>query len=417
MTSIAFLLGACLLVAMSPAPTGALAQSASDTPVTSAHALATFDQVWTLVRDKFYDSHLKGVDWNAVGAKYRTEAGATHSQEELAALINRMLHELPASHLGYYTPADTAYYDLITILSSHPRALEGSLPAGVISYPGIGIFTRSIEGKTFITGVLDGFAASRAGLLVGDEIIDVDGGPFAPVESFRGKIGKETSIGIRRTRDGPIQHVAVMVQKIVPRSAYLQAMATSARVIASDGSSIGYVRVWTLYEKEYEAALRVIFFRGVLSKADALVVDIRDGWGGGTPDVLQYFGHDMPLVRSMSRSLVRQVANPRWRSPVALLVNQGTRSMKEIIAYGFQKYGYGDLIGTRTAGAVLGAHGFLLDDGLLLLPAFDIETDGQTLEGRGVTPTIEVPFDIRYADGHDPQLDRAVADLVEKLRQ
>jgi hypothetical protein len=36
---------------------------------------------------------------------------------------------------------------------------------------------------------------------------------------------------------------------------------------------------------------------------------------------------------------------------------------------------------------------------------------------RGVAPTTEVPFDIRYAEGRDPQLDRAVAALVEKLRR
>src|SRR5882672_10598465 len=90
--SIAFLLGACLLTTMPLAPTGALAQAAADPPLASAHALATLDRVWTLVRDKFYDSRLKGVDWNAVGAKYREEVGAAHSPEELAALINRMLH-------------------------------------------------------------------------------------------------------------------------------------------------------------------------------------------------------------------------------------------------------------------------------------------------------------------------------------
>lgn len=91
--------------------------------------------------------------------------------------------------------------------------------------------------------------------------------------------------------------------------------------------------------------------------------------------------------------------------------------MKEIFAYGFQKYGYGDLVGERTAGAVLGARGVLLEGGLLILPMFSIQTDGETLEGRGVAPTIEVPFDVRYAEGRDPQLDRAVEALAEKLRR
>jgi carboxyl-terminal processing protease len=43
-----------------------------------------------------------------------------------------------------------------------------------------------------------------------------------------------------------------------------------------------------------------------------------------------------------------------------------------------------------------------------LLAVEDVLVDGQRLEGVGVTPTIEVPFDSRYAAGGDPQLDRAV---------
>ena len=34
-------------------------------------------------------------------------------------------------------------------------------------------------------------------------------------------------------------------------------------------------------------------------------------------------------------------------------------------------------------------------------------------EGVGVAPSIEVPFDLRYAAGKDPQLDRAIAVLAD----
>ena len=45
-----------------------------------------------------------------------------------------------------------------------------------------------------------------------------------------------------------------------------------------------------------------------------------------------------------------------------------------------------------------------------------VAVDGERLEGKGVAPTIEVPFDIRYAAGRDPQLDRAVEVLSEGMR-
>ena len=322
LTSIALALGVCLPAALCLAPTVASAESAADPPVTAAHARAALDEVWALVRDRFYDPDLKGVDWDAVGATYREQAATADSQEKLAVLINRMLHELPTSHLGYYTPADTAYYDLIAILSSNANALEGGPAPSDVSYPGVGIFTRSIDGKTFITGVLAGFAAERAGLLVGDEIIDVDGGPFAPVASFQGKIDKETSVAIRRTRDGPIQRIIVVPETIVPSDAYREAMEASAKVIDAAGLSIGYVRGWTLYDKDYVNALLAILLRGSLSNADALILDMRDGWGGGNPDFLQYFDRHLPLIQLTDRSGTPRIGNTRWRAPVVLLVNR-----------------------------------------------------------------------------------------------
>ena len=98
---------------------------------------------------------------------------------------------------------------------------------------------------------------------------------------------------------------------------------------------------------------------------------------------------------------------------MALLVNSGSRSGKEVLAYGFKKNGYGQVIGERTAGALLAATAFMLSDGsLLMLAVEDVSIEGERLEGKGVTPTIEVPFDIRYAAGKDPQLEKAIEFLA-----
>ena len=92
-----------------------------------------------------------------------------------------------------------------------------------------------------------------------------------------------------------------------------------------------------------------------------------------------------------------------------MLVNGGTRSGKEILAYGFKEYGVGEVIGNHTAGAVLAGRAYLLSDGSLVLVAVaDVLVDGRRLEGVGVMPTISVAFQLPYAQGQDPQLDRAV---------
>jgi carboxyl-terminal processing protease len=86
-----------------------------------------------------------------------------------------------------------------------------------------------------------------------------------------------------------------------------------------------------------------------------------------------------------------RIEDVKWRKPVVMLINHGTRSGKEVLAYGFKQYHLGEIIGTQTAGAVLAASAFLMDNGdLLLLAVADVTIDGQRLEGVGVW-VCEVP--------------------------
>ena len=82
-----------------------------------------------------------------------------------------MLSELHASHMLHATTAEPAYYQLADIFSWGLRNdLPRYFPDGKISYPGIGIFTRDVDGKTFVSGVLAGLPGDKGGLKVGDEI-------------------------------------------------------------------------------------------------------------------------------------------------------------------------------------------------------------------------------------------------------
>ena len=139
------------------------------------------------MRDRFYDPRLHGVDWQAARARYRPQAASARSRDETAAVVNAMLMELGASHTRYYTPDDPAYYQLADIFSYalRRRGLDRVFPGSEVTYPGIGVFTGADDqGRTFITGVVEGAPGHQAGLLVGDEIVSVDGGPFRPVELF-----------------------------------------------------------------------------------------------------------------------------------------------------------------------------------------------------------------------------------------
>jgi len=51
-------------------------------------------------------------------------------------------------------------------------------------------------------------------------------------------------------------------------------------------------------------------------------------------------------TRPINRDGAISTWSAKWRKPVAMLINGGTRSGKEILAYGFKKYGVGEVIGT-----------------------------------------------------------------------
>ena len=191
---------------------------------------------------------------------------------------------------------------------------------------------------------------------------------------------------------------------------FLQGLKASARVIsAGAGARVGYVHVWSYAGRQYQGALEDLIGDGPLKDADALVWDLRDGWGGAQPQYLDLFNPRSPTMKVTARDGETDLVGVKWRKPVAALINGGTRSGKEVLAYGFREYRLGELVGSRTEGAVLAATAFLVgDEGLLLLAVDDVVVDGRRLEGSGVEPTIEVAFDSRYAAGADPQLERAV---------
>jgi carboxyl-terminal processing protease len=377
---------------------------------------ADFDQVWELVRDRFYDPHLNGLDWQEERGRFRPQAASARSREEVAVVINAMLEKLNASHTHYYTPEDPAYYQLADIFAGglQHRGLDRLFPQGEVTYPGIGVFTeRDAQGRAFATGVIEGAPAHAAGLLVGDEILSADDRPFRAVESFRGKVGAPVSLQIRRASGAAPITISVSPADLHPNEMFLRGLKDSARVIVSDKAKIGYVHVWSYASRRIQSALEDLMSDGPLKDADALVFDLRGGWGGAQPQYLDLFNPHAPTMQVKDRNGETGFVDVKWRKPVAMLINEGTRSGKEVLAYGFKQYRLGELIGRRTEGAVLAATAFLIgDDGLLLLAVEDVLVDGQRLEGVGVTPTIEVPFDWRYAAGGDPQLDRAVQVLA-----
>jgi tricorn protease len=106
--------------------------------------------------------------------------------------------------------------------------------------------------------------------------------------------------------------------------------------------------------------------------------------------------------------------------PSCMLINEIAYSGGDQLPYYFEKRGVGKLVGRRTLGGMVGAGNtpMLVDGGFLLVPfvAFYEKSDAWAVEGHGVEPDIaveETPTEL--AEGRDPQLEAAVAHLLEEL--
>jgi carboxyl-terminal processing protease len=401
-----------LLVSLALVQPAATAQDARHAQ--SAAQLATFDEAWRLAGEHFFDPAMRGVDWEAARLRHRPAAGAAQSPGELSRAINALLAELGTSHTAHYTPDDVAYYHLLDIFGGFmlPGLMEGRFPDGPL-YEGIEAWLQDDVDGLLITGIWPGGNAERAGLLTGDVILAIGGAPPTPVRAFRRRAGQEIPITFRRAADADPQEAVLLVNWIQPSLNMLEAQRRSIRIIEHAGQRIGYMHILSYAGQQYQDLLVSEIFKGNLAGADALIIDIRGGWGGTSPIALDPFLRG-PMMTVEMRDGRTMVVPDRWRKPVAMIIDSGSRSGKEVVAYGMRAYELGLLVGERTAGAVVAGRLFRLpDESLLYLAVADVHVDGERLEGRGVEPHIHVPFERRFAAGADPQLDATVARLAE----
>ncbi len=191
------------------------------------------------------------------------------------------------------------------------------------------------------------------------------------------------------------------------------ALQSSMWVFERNGKKIGYAHVWSYAGAAYHEQLREAILWGKLSQCDALIVDLRDGWGGADINNLNLFRKPIAIIKSTPRTGAIGSYSGVWEKPVALLTNGRSTSGKELFAYGFQKLQLGKIIGETTAGAVVAGRIFKLSSGdLLYLAVNDVHVDGKRLEGVGVTPDVSIKRPIGSGET-DPQLERALKEFSQ----
>src|SRR5262249_54465072 len=106
--------------------------------------------------------------------------------------------------------------------------------------------------------------------------------------------------------------------------------------------------------------------------------------------------------------------------PKVMITNEYSGSGGDAMPWYFRRANLGTLVGTRTWGGLvgIGPTPLLRDGATVTSPEFRFFTpEGELdVENRGVTPDVVVEMEPKLvAEGHDPQLERAVAVAMEKL--
>ena len=244
--------------------------------------IAVFDEVWRTVDRHFYDPEFRGQDWDAVRDKYRPLAEAAPDADAQAKIIDRMLAELGASHTGRYRQDDPAYYQLLDIFSgSLRRELRTLFPNGV-RYPGIGMFTRD-DRRQAVRVRHHRRPARRQGRHAGGRRNHrrrrqaVRAGRLV---RRQGRPDGDACMSAAQPAAPPCRSRSSRVW-IEPGEAFESAMSDGARIIEADGKKIGYVRDLVVCRRPLPGACsRKCCSTGKLKDADALIWDLRDGWGG-----------------------------------------------------------------------------------------------------------------------------------------
>lgn len=370
----------------------------AQTDASQAAAAATsyhkeFDAVWKTVHDRFYDEKLRGLDWSAVGERYRARLSEARDDRAFAALVNAMLGELNASHTRLFTPDDFEFY-LLPALFGDDREPNRLTTRRRPALRHIGAMTRADQ-PGIMAAVLDGSPADVTGLEPGDVLVSVDGEPYRGLTQFAGS--EPVTIVYRRGDQARTARISPVSEG--PLDALLKATRKSATLLPlPDGRRVGYIRLWTMADPRFARELENTV-RGKLHDSDGLILDIRDGFGGspeGYADV--FYRPDFTGWRRGRSGKNGESYATGYGKPLVALTNRGTRSAKEMLAWTLQRSRRATLIGQRTAGAVLASQGLPIRARAsepirfyLSLAVTDLTMEGERLEGRGVAPDVPVP--------------------------
>lgn len=230
-------------------------------------------------------------------------------------------------------------------------------------YAGIGVsLGTDADGRVMIMSVTEGYAADKAGMRIGDVIIEVDGKNVKgkSLSEIRSMVrgDSDTELRLKVEREGerkPLDFVLIRREIIIKNVAYSG--------FVDDG--IGYIKLERFSvnaAEEVASALRALQDSSKIKgqKLRGMILDLRDNPGGLLDAAVSIAGKFVPqgsvIVTTKGRDTtkVRSYTSPvaplMLDVPLAVLIDGGSASASEIVAGAIQDLDRGVIIGTRSFG-------------------------------------------------------------------
>jgi len=357
---------------------------------------ATWKRISDIITNQFYDREARGDELKKRLDETAPRATGAKNRLEFRDTVLTMIEGFKASHFDYLTAEDQGFYMFDQMLG------------GKSEMPNIGAWFKRVPGGYQVQMLLNGGEAEKQGLRKGDVVTQGNGAPFVPIRSFE----RDTaSLTIKRGTETLTKTVSTA--KTPGLKMFLDASRNSYRVIERDGKKIAYFRLWMMLNDDFRNALKSAISRSM--NTDAFILDIRDGFGGRPEGFLdQFFLPGSKIDWNFGRMTTTQYFG--YDKPLIVLINEGSRSAKEVAAAIIKSSGRGELLGSTTAGHVLGTSPMRINDwSILEVPMVSLKIDGIDLEGNGVKPDIEVKPEFG-PNGEDRALEKGIERALAKIK-
>jgi len=374
-------------------------------------------QVWRDERDFLYDPGLHGLNLEAIKKKYAPYLENIASRDDLNYLFTEMLGEITIGHM-FVGGGDVP----------EPKRLKtGLLGADYSIENGRYRFARVYNGENWNPKLRAPLTQPGINVKAGEYLLAENGRdvrtPNDIYSFFEETAGKQVvlKVGAKPDGSGSRDVTVVPVDSETALRNYAWIEGNRRKVDELTGGRVAYIYLPDTYAGGYTNFNRYYFAQ--VGK-EAAIIDERYNGGGDIADyIIDYLRR--PLLSYWTMREGKDITTPIEAifGPKVMIINEMAGSGGDALPWMFRKTGIGPLVGKRTWGGLVGHYTNprdLLDDGFAGTPNLAFYTTNGTwdVENHGVAPDIEVEYEPKAVRaGHDPQLERAVAvvmDLLEK---